>query len=182
MRIPKKIPAINAGSMADIAFLLLVFFLVTTKIETDFGLKAVLPAWESDIRKQAVPERNVHRIVLNAANELAVEDRYFEISELKEDCLHFILNYASDRQLSDNPKKAILLFQHDKASDYAAYLAVYNELQAAYNQIWETIARKRYRKAYESLPKAVQLEIRKEFPKQIVEPNPSTVGIANIQS
>jgi|GEM_PF-4523410 len=76
---------INAGSMADIAFLLLIFFLVTTTIAEDKGVLVKLPPWvEEDQPEQVIKERNVLTVLINAQNQLLVEGEEMDIDDLRE--------------------------------------------------------------------------------------------------
>jgi biopolymer transport protein ExbD len=158
----RKIPEINAGSMADIAFLLLVFFLVTTTIQTDSGLQVTLPQWMDTppppIEKNS---RNVLLVVVNGANQLSVNDQInFPLEDLKEKSIRFINNFGQDGGMSTTPKAAVISLQNDNATDYTTYLSIYNELQAAYNVIWESEAKRLFGRSYETLEKFEKMIIR----------------------
>ncbi len=157
--------------MADIAFLLLVFFLVTTTIQTDSGLAAILPQWQDeDALVTPKPSRNVLEIQLNGANALMVEqESNFPVAQLRQKTIDFLNNNGADPRLSDSPKHAVIRLEIDQAADYASYLKVRNALQAAYNRIWNSQAKQRYGRAYEDLSKAQKLTIREDFPKFIAE-------------
>jgi len=133
----RSAPEVNAGSMADIAFLLLIFFLVTTTIETDSGLNRKLPPMEDVVDQPIIKERN---------NDLLVEEKPMDISELREAAVAFLDNGggkgedacdfcqgARDKASSDNPEKAVISLKNDRETDYKVYIAVQNELVAAYN-------------------------------------------------
>jgi biopolymer transport protein ExbD len=170
----QKIPEINAGSMADIAFLLLVFFLVTTTIQTDSGIATLLPQWQENPEKTIRHPENVLEVHLNGANQLMVEGvNNFPIDQLMDKTIKFITNNGSDPTLSDNAKAAVVSIHTDQATNYASYLAVYNELQAAYNRIWNSEAKRRYGKAYDQLTKEEKLAIREDYPKFISEAEPT---------
>ena len=145
----REIPEVNAGSMADIAFLLLIFFLVTTTIETDVGLDRKLPP-EETIPPPKIPERNIFRVSLNKNNELFVEDGMMQIKNLKSTAIAFLdnggtpkgalgyCNYCSGNRSStssDNPTKAVISFNADRGATYGTYIKVQNELTAAYNEL-----------------------------------------------
>ena len=142
----RSAPEVNAGSMADIAFLLLIFFLVTTTIETDSGLNRKLPPMEDVVDPPIIKERNIFTVVVNKNNDLLVEEKPLEISELREAAVAFLdngggkgedaCNYcqgARDTDSSDNPDKAVISLKNDRETDYKVYIAVQNELVAAYN-------------------------------------------------
>lgn len=142
----RSAPEVNAGSMADIAFLLLIFFLVTTTIETDSGLNRKLPPMEDVVDPPIIKERNIFTVVVNKNNDLLVEEKPMEISELREAAVAFLDNGggkgedvcdfcqgARDTDSSDNPEKAVISLKNDRETDYKVYIAVQNELVAAYN-------------------------------------------------
>lgn len=142
-------PEVNAGSMADIAFLLLIFFLVTTTIETDSGISRKLPPWQPEEQEPPViKERNIFQVLVNANNQLLVEDEDMEIEELREAAVEFLDNGggtgdeacdfcqgSGDASSSVNPQKAIISLVNNRGTEYGTYIAVQNELVAAYNQI-----------------------------------------------
>lgn len=127
---------INAGSMADIAFLLLIFFLVTTTIDEDEGILVRLPPWseeEPDI--QRLKERNVFSVLVNASNQLLVRGEPTNVFDLRNRAKEFILNPQRREDLSESPGRAIVSLKNDRGTSYETYLSVYNELQAAYNEL-----------------------------------------------
>lgn len=144
----RKAPEVNAGSMADIAFLLLIFFLVTTTIETDSGLNRKLPPMEDVVDPPIIKERNIFTVVVNKYNDLLVEEEPMELSELREAAIAFLDNGGGkgeeacdyclgvrDPDSSDNPEKAVISLKNDRETDYKVYIAVQNELVAAYNTL-----------------------------------------------
>lgn len=168
---------INAGSMADIAFLLLIFFLVTTTIVEDAGILVKLPPWsddEPDITQ--LNERNVFSVLVNANNDLLVRDKPEQLKDLRERAIEFITNPSKREDLSEKPTKAIISLKNDRGTNYETYLEVYNELQAAYNQIWQDQAQSRYGKDYKELDKARRKAIRTDFPLVLSEAEPTNFG------
>jgi biopolymer transport protein ExbD len=142
----RKAPEVNAGSMADIAFLLLIFFLVTTTIETDSGLNRKLPPMEDVVDPPIIKERNIFTVVVNKFNQLLVEEKPLDLTELRNEAVKFLDNGGGkgeeacsyclgDRnpESSDNPEKAVISLKNDRETDYKVYIAVQNELVAAYN-------------------------------------------------
>lgn len=152
-------PKVNAGSMADIAFLLLIFFLVTTTIETDAGLDRMLP------RKDAppplpIPQRNILSILINGQDEIMVDGELIELRDVTVIAVAFLdngglfresENYCSycqgkrDVKSSDNPDKAIVSLMSNRETTYGAYIAVQNELVAAYNTLRNREAQRLYK-------------------------------------
>jgi len=169
---------INAGSMADIAFLLLIFFLVTTTIIEDKGIMVKLPPWsedEPDITK--LKKRNVYSVLVNAQNQLLVRGEPMEISELKQNTMDFISNPMAREDLAENPNKAIISLKNDRGTKYETYLEVYNELKAAYEGLWDAECQARYGKPYsDDLPIKLRKEIRKKIPFVLSEAEPTSHG------
>ena len=142
----RSAPEVNAGSMADIAFLLLIFFLVTTTIETDSGLNRKLPPMEEVIDPPIIKQKNIFTVVVNKNNQLLIEEELKDISDVRKLAVEFLDNgggtgedacdYCNGRRdpaSSDNPEKAIISLKNDRETSYKIYIAVQNELVAAYN-------------------------------------------------
>jgi len=183
-------PEINAGSMADIAFLLLIFFLVTTTMDADKGINRKLPPWDPDRPPEENPikQKNIFTVVINSNNQLLVEDDYSDISELRTKAVEFLVNngdgsctYCQEGlrspESSDNPFKAIMSIQNDKGTSYEMYIKVQNELVAAYEVVRNQLAMKRYGKSFAELTDEDQInEIRDAFPQVISEAEPLNLG------
>lgn len=168
---------INAGSMADIAFLLLFFFLVTTTILEDKGILVKLPPWseeEPDITK--LKTRNVFSVLVNASNQLLVRGEQLDVENLRERTKEFIANPQRREDLSESPSNAIISLKNDRGTNYKTYLTVYNELQAAYNELRNEAAQKRFGKEYEFLSTDQKTKIRNEIPMVISEAEPTAFG------
>lgn len=168
---------INAGSMADIAFLLLIFFLVTTTIVEDKGVLIKLPPWseeEPDITK--LKERNVYSVLVNANNDLLVREQPVRIENLRERTKEFISNPTKREDLAESPTKAIISLKNDRGTKYGTYLKVYNELKAAYNELRNELALKKFGKEYEFLSSDKRKEIRNAIPLIISEAEPTAFG------
>jgi len=141
----RSAPEVNAGSMADIAFLLLIFFLVTTTIPKDSGITRKLPPIEENDEDVIIKEKNIFTVLLNGKDQLLVEDELMEIGDLRQAAIKFLDNGgdgscsyckgAKDPKSSDNPDKAIISLKNDRQTSYAAYITVQNELVAAYNEL-----------------------------------------------
>lgn len=171
---------INASSMADIAFLLLIFFLVTTTIAEDKGILVKLPPWSEEEPEIAqMKPRNVYSVLVNAQNLLLVRNQVTDIKNLREDTKEFIANPTQREDLSESPKKAIISLKNDRGTNYQTYLEVYNELQAAYNELWNEESLKRYNVGYDKLPAANKRAIRNDFPLIISEAEPTSYGKEN---
>ncbi len=145
----RSAPEVNAGSMADIAFLLLIFFLVTTTIETDSGLNRKLPPIDDEqVEPPVIKEKNIFPVQINGKNQLLVEEQLMEIEDLRDAAIKFLdngggtdengsrcdyCNGAKDPSSSDHPNKAIISLKNDRETKYSMYISVQNELVAAYN-------------------------------------------------
>ncbi len=153
----RAIPEINAGSMADIAFLLLIFFLVTTTMDIDAGIARKLPEKTKELTKD-FHERNVFIVSLHENDILVEGTTPMNLQELKEATINFLdngggtfkgkvcdyCNGKKDPTSSDHPKKAIVSIESTRSTNYAAYIAVQNELVAAYNDLRNKAANNLY--------------------------------------
>ena len=173
----RGLPEINAGSMADIAFLLLIFFLVTTTMDVDSGIARKLPPMEN--QQETPPEihaKNIYTVLINTNNQLFVEGEYMDISQLKEGAKAFIDNNGRDPSSSENPEKAIISLQNDRGTQYVTYIRVQNELAAAYNELRNKEALNKFGERYSDLNKTQKKEIRKMYPQKISEAEPKNIG------
>ncbi|PQJ31157.1 biopolymer transporter ExbD [Nonlabens arenilitoris] len=158
-------PEVNAGSMADIAFLLLIFFLVTTTIEVDSGIVSKLPP---EVDEQTPPppvkKKNIFQVLVNKDNQLLVEEELMELKDLTDAAVAFIDNGGGEGksgcaycegerspESSDNPKKAIVSLVNDRQATYDYYITVTNELVRAYTILRNRAATQRYGETYESM-------------------------------
>lgn len=168
---------INAGSMADIAFLLLIFFLVTTTISEDKGVLVKLPEWSPEPPPPInVNERNVFSVLVNAQNQLLVRGNFMDISDLKNNTKIFINNPDRDTKMTEEPTKAIISLKNDRGTRYETYIIVYNELKAAYNAFWEEAALIRFHKNLYELTPIQQKNIKDAIPMVISEAEPTGYG------
>jgi biopolymer transport protein ExbD len=164
-------PEVNAGSMADIAFLLLIFFLVTTTIEKDKGLlRSLPPIDDTEVEPPIIKQKNLFTVLINRQNQLLVEDKEIPLKDLRQAAIDFLdnggstnaagesCNYCKGKRLnteqhgerasSDHPDKAIISMKHDRETSYEQYMDVQNELVAAYNFLREREATRLYKKYY----------------------------------
>lgn len=169
---------INASSMADIAFLLLIFFLVTTQILEDKGILVKLPPWsEEDPETLKLLPRNVFSVLVNADNKLLVRGEPSEVKDLRQRAKEFILNPTQREDLAQSPTKAIISLKNDRGTNYRTYLEVYNELKGAYDELWDEECRRRYGKPYsEDLPLEIRRDIKAKIPMVLSEAEPTAYG------
>jgi len=144
----RSAPEVNAGSMADIAFLLLIFFLVTTTMEKDKGISRQLPPIQEIEEDILIKDKNLFIVLVNKNDDLLVEDEPMKLKDLRQAAIDFLdnggassnspehCNYCKgkkDPSSSDNPDKAIISVKNDRLTSYNTYIAVQNELVGAYN-------------------------------------------------
>jgi len=186
----RAIPEINAGSMADIAFLLLIFFLVTTTMDADKGINRKLPPWDPNQQEQEniIKEKNIFTVLINSNNQLLVENDYMEIGQLREACKAFLINNGDgsctycqgglrNPNSSDNPVKAVVSLQNDRGTSYEMYIKVQNELVAAYEDLRNEYSMKKYGKPYlELTDEALIDDVKSAFEQKISEAEPLDLG------
>ena len=158
-------PAVNAGSMADIAFLLLIFFLVTTTIAEENGVLVRLPPWVDDA--PITESSQVLTVILNAKDELLVEERAAQTHDLPQAVYDFV------RSPERTPKQAVVSLVHDRSTSYSLYVEVYDALLAGYHMLWDEEASRKYGKQYESLDEVQRKAIRIELPMILSEAEPN---------
>ena len=160
-------PEVNAGSMADIAFLLLIFFLVTTTIEKDKGLlRSLPPIDDTETDPPIIKQKNLFTVLINRNNQLLVEEEEMQLKDLRQAAIDFLDNgggtnaegesctYCKGKKLedsSDHPDKAIISMKHDRETSYEKYIEVQNELVAAYNVLREREAQRLFNRSFQSM-------------------------------
>ncbi len=181
----KKLPEINASSMADIAFLLLIFFLVTTTMDVDKGLMTLLPPYSEEPPPETKQnKRNVLDILVNSKDMLLVKGKPLEVAELKELCKRHVNNNGVDPDFSDNPGEAVVSLKSDRGTSYDIYITVQNELKAAYNELRDDYARGKFGETFTELKLALKSrkndqqlrdklkDVREAYPLRISEAEP----------
>jgi len=187
----RKVPEVNASSTADIAFLLLIFFLMTTTMNVDTGLTRMLPPMPDPNQKQddvEVKRRNIFSVLINKSDKLLVRGEPMEVGMLKEKTKEFIMNPNSDPNLSEfeekdipgigkfKVSKGVVSLQNDRGTSYEMYMKVQNELVAAYNELRDELSTSVYGKPLSKLAKEEQETISKAIPLKISEAEPKNVG------
>ena len=191
-RAKKKVPEVNSSSTADIAFLLLVFFLCTTTMAVNKGLARRLPPpvpAEQKTQDLKVKERNVFVVLLNSNDQLLVQGEYTEVKDLKDKAKEFIKNESNAENLPEKEvieveyfgnvavtKNHVISLQNDRGTSYAAYINVQNELVAAYNELRNDLAKAKFGQLYDDLQEDQQKAIQKIYPQKISEAEPKNYG------
>ncbi len=196
-------PEVNAGSMADIAFLLLIFFLVTTTIETDAGLDRMLPPIEPPENDVVIKQKNIFQVNINKNGQLLADGELIELKDLRVKAMAFLenngdgsCNYCQggkkDAASSDNPTKAIISLKNDRETKYGTYITVQNELVGAYNDLRDRESERMFKRAFTEMeseyikqetPASVKEELKEKitriqemFPQKLSEAETSTSG------
>jgi len=190
----RKVPGINASSMADISFIIFIFFLLTTSMDTHRGLQRRLPPpippdEEVDVD---INRRNLFVVRVNNMNALMVQGEFMDIRQLREKTKEFIKNEFNDPQLPEvfeeyiEPfgvvsitREHLISLQTDVDTQYQAYMEVQNELIAAYNELRDEFARDRLGRPFNELPTDLQRAVMRVYPAKISEAEPKNFGGGN---
>jgi len=189
----REIQEINASSMADISFLLLIFFLVTTSMATDKGLFRTLPPPVEKKEKKEdieVNKRNIMMVLVNSSDKLMVNGEVMDVTSLKDKAKEFIANPANksdlpEKETVDIPffgpsritSKHVISLQNDRGTSYQAYIAVQNELVAAYNELRDELSSMKFNgRKYSQLTEAEQDAVKEYYPLKISEAEPKNYG------
>ena len=193
-RSKRKVPAINGSSTADIAFILLIFFLITTSMDTDKGLKRRLPPLSPKEEQQndiEINNRNVLQLLVNRNDQIAVlrtssageSISMIPLQELKDHVKEFIVNPANSENLPEKEVREIpglgnvetttssyaISLKSEVETSYQMYINVQNELLKAYNEVWNETALKHFSRPYDELPAAQQKMVVDIYPMHISE-------------
>ena len=187
----KKTPAINSSSTADIAFLLLCYFLMTTTMGSQTGLSRRLPPMPDEKTKvddQKVNRRNIIIVKINSADRLLAGSDPIDVSQLKDKVKEFLTNPLNDPNLPEKEEKdiagygkypvskGVISLQNDRGTSYHAYIAVQNELVKAVNELRDEFAFKNYGKPFIQLTDDQQDIAKEAIPQNISEAEPKGVA------
>lgn len=193
----RKVPGLNQSSTADISFILLIFFLVTTSMDTDSGLSRRLPEWDPNAQEQEmkIKERNVMTVQVNKNNEIFVKNgvinRVIDISELKDIAKEFIANPDDNVNLPVHEEfniqdygvvvttvKHVISLQTDRTTNYEIYFQVQHELSKAYTELRDAWSRKTFGKKFSELDEDQQAVVKGVYSNKISEAEPKQYGTA----
>lgn len=187
----RPIQEINAGSMADIAFLLLIFFLMVTTMDTETGLQRRLPPMPDENQQQEdvkINKRNILVVRLNDSDKLFAAGEIIDVSMLKDKAKEFLTNPANADNLPEREtkeiegfgnyavSKGVISLQNTRGTSYKAYIAVQNELVKAVNEIRDDFSMQNFGKPYASLDEEKQRIVREAVPQNISEAEPIDTG------
>ena len=187
----KKTPAINSSSTADIAFLLLCYFLMTTTMGSQTGLSRRLPPMptvEQQQENQKVNRRNIITVKINSQDRIFAGGEPIDISMLKDKIHEFLTNPRNDENLPERVmtdiegfgqypvSKGVISLQNDRGTSYRQYIAVQNELVKAVNEIRDEFSLNNYGKKFIQLDEEKQEIVKKAIPQQISEAEPKDVA------
>ena len=194
----RKVQEINAGSMADIAFLLLIFFLVATTMNTDTGLVRMLPPMPPEDQKQEdikVKERNLFLVFINGRGDIMAgasgKQEPIDLHQLTERTKEFIVNPMDDENLPEKVNRDIDLpdgskwvypvsegvvsLQTTRDTGYQSYIMVQNELTRAFNEVRDEVAQRKFGAKFSDLPEEQRNVIAKAVPLKISEAEPRNI-------
>jgi biopolymer transport protein ExbD len=186
----RSTPELNASSMADIAFLLLTFFLLTTTMDQNLGMPRRLPPLIEDEQEKPpeINKRNILQVRVNSMDLLLVNSKPMEVQFLKDEVKTFIQNPNND---ADKPEKevktieiigdmliskGVVSLQTDRGTSYKIYMAVQNEIMKAYSELRDEFAIERFHAPYTKLPEDRQEVVRGVYPLNISEAEPRDKG------
>ena len=190
----KKTPAINSSSTADIAFLLLCYFLMTTTMGSHFGLSRRLPPMPDPTQKvedQKINRRNIIVVKINSADRILAGSEAIEVSQLKDKIKEFLSNPTNDPNLPERElqeiegyskgtypvSKGVISLQNDRGTSYRAYIEVQNELVKAVNEIRDEFSMREFGVKYSALTDEAQMKVVRDcIPQNISEAEPKDVG------
>lgn len=185
----KEVPEINAGSMADIAFLLLIFFLVTTTMDVDTGITRKLPPPVEDDTKFDINDRNIFKVLVSSSDRLMVEGERSDISTLRDDVKAFMTNPTNREDLPEKElkfienlgdievSKGVVSLKNDRGTSYEMYIKIQNELTAAFAELRDEVSLQFYGVKFKNLlNEDYRKAVKKAVPMAISEAEPENIG------
>lgn len=186
----RKTPGINGSSSADIAFMLLIFFLITTSMDTDKGLKRRLPPLspkQQNDKPLEIRDRNIMRLLVNRSDQIVISRNNqvipVKLENLKDEAVRFITNPNNDPDLPEMETREVPLLgqqrvvisgyaisiKNEVQTSYQMYINVQNELIRAYNEVWDNYARQKFNKGFEELSVEQKKAVTDAWPMHISE-------------
>jgi len=188
----RKVPQLNSTSSADIAFIMLLFFLLTSSMDTDRGLPRRLPPPVPKEQKNAdvdIKKRNLLVVLINSTNQVLCSNEYVPIDQLRGKVKEFVENANNNEHLPEKvdvdvpffgtmsvTKNHVISLQNDRGTSYQAYIDVQNEIAAAYNELRDDISQRKFGKKFMDLEEEQQEAVQKIYPQRISEAEPKNYG------
>jgi biopolymer transport protein ExbD len=185
----RAVPEIGAGSMSDISFLLLTFFLLTSSVDQNKGMSRRLPPMVDTPQEQQiiVKERNILLVKVNSNDRLSVNREVYEISLLKERVKQFLVPNKTDETLPEvkdlqidglgmqEVSQGVVSLSTDRGTSYKTYMAVQNEIMKAYNELRDEFSMARFGKQFDALTEEQQTAVKDKYPLNLSEAEPTDV-------
>ncbi|GAB6395136.1 MAG: biopolymer transporter ExbD [Bacteroidales bacterium] len=188
----RKVPQLNSTSSADIAFIMLLFFLLTSSMDTDRGLPRRLPPPVPKEQKNTdvdIKKRNLLVVLINSTNQVLCSNEYIPIDQLKGKVKEFVENANNNEHMPEKiemdvpffgttlvTKNHVISLQNDRGTSYQAYIDVQNEIAAAYNELRDNISERQFGKKFMELEEEQQEAVQKIYPQRISEAEPKNYG------
>jgi biopolymer transport protein ExbD len=188
----RKVPQLNSTSSADIAFIMLLFFLLTSSMDTDRGLPRRLPPPVPKEQKNTdvdIKKRNLLVVLINSTNQVLCSNEYIPIDQLKSKVKEFVENANNNEHMPEKiemdvpffgttlvTKNHVISLQNDRGTSYQAYIDVQNEIAAAYNELRDNISERQFGKKFMELEEEQQEAVQKIYPQRISEAEPKNYG------
>jgi biopolymer transport protein ExbD len=185
----RKVPQLNSTSSADIAFIMLLFFLLTSSMDTDRGLQRRLPPpapKDQKIDDTKIKKRNILVVVINSADEVLVANEPIsDIKMLRQKVKDFVENASNDEHLPEKvevdvpffgnmmiTKNHVISLLNDRTTSYQAYINVQNEIAAAYSELRNALSQKKFGKNYIELGEEEQKAVKTIYDSKVSEAEP----------
>ena len=185
----RELPVLNSSSMADISFLLLTFFLLTSSLNTDLGIQRRLPPpSDPNVKPPEIHKRNTFTVKVNRVDQLLFDGQIGNINGLRKRAKEFLANPQNLQTLPEkqeteipligkyNVSKGVISLQNDRGTSYDMYFKVQNELTAAIAELKDELARARFGRVYKDCKDNQREAIDKAIPTAISEAEPKNVG------
>jgi biopolymer transport protein ExbD len=183
----RTFPEVPSASLADIAFLLIIFFIVSTTMDVDSGIYRVLPQWVENVEAPKINKRNTFVVLINKNNDLAINGEFAQVTDIKDRLKEFILNPSDNPNLSEKEEenieglglikrsKGIVSLQNDRGTDYGAYIEVQNELVKGFNELRDEFSMDHFGRKFDKLKEDEQEMVKKAVPTAISEAEPAEI-------
>ena len=185
----KETPQINASSQADIAFLLLVFFLITTTMDVDKGISRRLPPMQEDQKQEDIKinRRNTIIVRISASDRIMVGSEQMDVSQIKDKIVEFVTNPTDNPNMPEKAiknikgfgnyavSKGVISLQNDKGTTYKKYIEVQNEIVRAINEVRDDFSKQHFSKKFAQLDEDHQKIVKEAIPQNISEAEPKDV-------